>query len=68
MTSSPRDAATPEVSGDLLGLLLSARDEATGEGMTDTQLRDEVITFFAAGHETTALALDVDAIPTVATF
>ena len=46
-----------EVSGDLLSLLLSARDEATGEGMTDTQLRDEVITFFAAGHETTALAL-----------
>ena len=49
--------ATHEVSGDLLSLLLSARDEETGEGMTDTQLRDEVITFFAAGHETTALAL-----------
>ena len=49
--------ATREVSDDLLGLLLSARDEETGEGMTDTQLRDEVITFFAAGHETTALAL-----------
>ena len=48
--------ATGEVSGDLLALLLSARDD-TGEGMTDTQLRDEVITFFAAGHETTALAL-----------
>ena len=48
---------TREVSGDLLGLLLSARDEETGEGMTDTQVRDEVITFFAAGHETTALAL-----------
>ena len=49
--------ATQEVSGDLLGLLLSARDEDTGEGMTDTQISDEVITFFAAGHETTALAL-----------
>ena len=49
--------ATPGMSGDLLSLLLSARDEETGEGMTDTQLRDEVITFFAAGHETTALAL-----------
>ena len=48
---------TREVSDDLLGLLLSARDEETGEGMTDTQVRDEVITFFAAGHETTALAL-----------
>ena len=49
--------ATPEMSDDLLSLLLAARDEETGEGMTDTQLRDEVITFFAAGHETTALAL-----------
>ena len=49
--------ATREETGDLLSLLLSARDEDTGEGMTDTQLRDEVITFFAAGHETTALAL-----------
>ena len=49
--------ATHGVSGDLLSLLLSARDQETGEGMTDTQLRDEVITFFAAGHETTALAL-----------
>ena len=46
-----------EVSGDLLALLLSARDEQTGEGMTDTQLRDEVVTFFTAGHETTAQAL-----------
>ena len=45
------------VSADLLSLLLAARDEETGEGMTDTQLRDEVLTFFAAGHETTALAL-----------
>ena len=42
---------------DLLSLLLAARDEETGEAMTDTQLRDEVLTFFAAGHETTALAL-----------
>ena len=49
--------ATPGDSGDLLSLLLAARDEETGEGMTDTQLRDEVLTFFAAGHETTALAL-----------
>ena len=49
--------ATRGVSDDLLSLLLSARDEETGEGITDTQLRDEVTTFFAAGHETTALAL-----------
>lgn len=42
--------------GDLLSMLLSARDE-DGSAMTDTQLRDEVITIFAAGHETTALVL-----------
>jgi cytochrome P450 len=36
---------------------MSARDEATGEGMSDRQLRDEVLTLFVAGHETTALAL-----------
>ncbi len=43
--------------GDLLSMLIAARDEATGEGMTDKQLRDEVLTIFLAGHETTALNL-----------
>lgn len=43
--------------GDLLSLLLSARDADTGESMTDRQLRDEVMTFLLAGHETTAVAL-----------
>jgi cytochrome P450 len=42
---------------DLLSLLMEARDEATGEGMSDAQLRDEVMTIFLAGHETTAVAL-----------
>jgi cytochrome P450 len=42
---------------DLLALLMEARDEETGEGMSDKQLRDEVITLFVAGHETTANAL-----------
>lgn len=42
---------------DLLSMLLAARDEETGEGMTDAQLRDEVVTIFLAGHETTANAL-----------
>ncbi len=42
---------------DLLTLLLEARDEETGEGMSPAQLRDEVATLFAAGHETTANAL-----------
>jgi cytochrome P450 len=43
--------------GDLLSMLMAARDEETGEGMTDRQLRDEVMTIFLAGHETTANAL-----------
>src|SRR5229473_112109 len=42
--------------GDLLSMLLSAQDE-DGSRMTDRQLRDEAITLFLAGHETTALAL-----------
>ncbi|MBD1936252.1 cytochrome P450 [Microcoleus sp. FACHB-68] len=41
---------------DVLTLLLLARDEA-GEGMSDLELRDELITVLAAGHETTATAL-----------
>lgn len=42
--------------GDLLSMLLHARDE-DGSGMSDHQIRDEAITLFLAGHETTALAL-----------
>lgn len=42
---------------DLLGMLLGARDEDTGQGMDDAQLRDEVVTLVSAGHETTANAL-----------
>ena len=37
-------------------MLMAARDE-DGSGMSDKQIRDEVMTFFLAGHETTALAL-----------
>lgn len=43
--------------GDLLSLLLQARDEETGEEMSDQQLRDEVMTLLLAGHETTANTL-----------
>src|SRR5439155_7304389 len=46
-----------EDKGDLLSILLHARDEADGKGMTDRQVRDEAMTLFLAGHETTALAL-----------
>ena len=42
---------------DLLSMLLEARDPETGEGMNDGQLRDEAMTIFLAGHETTANAL-----------
>lgn len=42
---------------DLLGMLLSAEDEDTGEKMSDQQLRDECVTLFSAGHETTAVSM-----------
>jgi cytochrome P450 len=42
--------------GDLLSMLLKAQDE-DGSRMTNQQLRDEVMTIFLAGHETTALTL-----------
>src|SRR5918998_4335967 len=45
-----------EDTGDLLSMLLAAQDE-DGSGMDDRQLRDELMTIFLAGHETTALAL-----------
>jgi cytochrome P450 len=48
---------TGEEKDDLLSMLMSARDPQTGEGMSDVQLRDEVMTVFLAGHETTANAL-----------
>jgi cytochrome P450 len=44
--------------GDLLSMLLAAQDaEGDGSGMTDRQVRDEAMTIFLAGHETTANAL-----------
>ncbi len=55
LIQSHREAKEP--SGDLLSMLLAAKDEETGESMNDQQLRDEVITIFLAGHETTANAL-----------
>ncbi len=46
----------PSRESDLLGALLAAQDDA-GHGMSDRELRDECITLFIAGHETTALTL-----------
>jgi len=51
-----RRAAATDV-GDVLSTLVSARDEVTGVGMPDRQIRDEAVTLFLAGHETTANAL-----------
>lgn len=42
---------------DLLAMLMAARDEETGEGLTAVELRDQILTFIVAGHETTANAL-----------
>lgn len=43
-----------EDKGDLLSMLISAQDEENGTGMSDKQLRDECMTIFGAGHETTS--------------
>jgi cytochrome P450 len=48
---------SPADRGDLLSILLQAQDADDGSRMTDRQVRDEVMTLFLAGHETTAVAL-----------
>jgi cytochrome P450 len=55
MINERRESGTP--GNDLMGMLLAARDQDTGEGMDEKQLRDEVITLLIAGHETTTLLL-----------
>ena len=49
--------ASEENRGDLLSMLLQARDADDGSRMTARQVRDEAMTMFLAGHETTAVAL-----------
>jgi cytochrome P450 len=46
-----------ELGNDLLGLLLAARDDETGAALDDREVRDQMATFFLAGHETTATTL-----------
>ena len=48
---------TGERRSDLLSLMLDAKDPETGEGLSDIDIRDNILTFIGAGHETTALAL-----------
>jgi cytochrome P450 len=43
--------------GDLASMMLMARDEETGEGLSDEQVRDEVLTMLAAGTQTTATTM-----------
>ena len=52
-----RRAAGPRPIPDLLDLLLEGEDPETGRRMTTAELRDNLLTFIVAGHETTALAL-----------
>jgi cytochrome P450 len=49
--------ANPTDRGDLLAMLLLSKDEETGLQLTDEQVRDEAMTLFLAGHETTAQAM-----------
>jgi cytochrome P450 len=49
--------AAREAPADLLSVLLAATDEESGIGMSDSQLHEEMMTLFLAGHETTAMAL-----------
>jgi cytochrome P450 len=49
--------ASGEDPGDVLSMLLGAEEEGSGSKMSDAEVRDEVMTLFLAGHETTANAL-----------
>ena len=49
-----------EAPRDLLTLLLSAKDPENGRGMSDEDMRANIVTFILAGHETTANASDLD--------
>lgn len=52
-----RRGAGGEGRGDLLSLLLAARDEEDGSALTAREVRDEIMTVYLAGHETTAMTL-----------
>jgi cytochrome P450 len=57
LLTSRRNASGEGQAKDLLARLIAARDEETGGGMTAQEVRDQVVTIFMAGHETTALTL-----------
>jgi cytochrome P450 family 135 len=55
-TERERASVSERKGDDIFSLLLSARDEE-GRGLTDSELRDELVTLLVAGHETTAAGL-----------
>lgn len=55
MIAERRESGTEN--GDLLGMLMAARDDETGERLEDGELESEMLTFLVAGHETTSIAL-----------
>lgn len=52
-----RQQTDAEDSGEFLSILMDVRDEETGEGMSDLEIRDEIMTFLFAGHETVSTGL-----------
>jgi cytochrome P450 len=52
-----RRKAHPTEDSNLISMLIEAEDADTGERMSDKQLRDELVTIYVAGHETSAYAL-----------
>lgn len=52
-----RRKLTPSEDSNLISMLIEAQDADTGEKMSDKQLRDELVTIYVAGHETSAYAL-----------
>jgi cytochrome P450 len=52
-----RRKAEPSETPDLIGLLLEAQDPEGGHGLDDEEVRDQVLVFLLAGHETTAISL-----------
>ena len=52
-----RRSREPQERTDLLSRLMKARDVDTGRGMEERLIRDELMTFVSAGHETTSLAM-----------
>ncbi|MET1053972.1 MAG: cytochrome P450 [Pedobacter sp.] len=53
-----RRAQDGRTEDDFLSMLMTARDPETGEGMSDKEIIDELLTLIVAGHETTASALN----------